>query len=423
MLSLQAPDHEILAVSLNYVGKVRAQLGACGARFGAPTTPAELAAALDRIAAEHQARPVASHIGLTGRIGRMLDPCWWVRNIRSTLLRENEVQEHAAGRIRRKGACYVSDHAMRRKASRAKANRETLERLEVVSEEGIALNLQEVSDASLSNPELRRAELMTRCSGFEKIAAYMGHEAIFLTLTAPSRFHRFGANGEPNPKWTEATPKAGHEHLCGVWRKIRAKWKREGLCPYGFRVVEPHHDGCPHWHILLFAPPLQVGWFVPHRFIADRADWGCGLVGIAGAYSLEESPGEAGAAKHRFTVKHIDLSKGRATGYIAKYICKNIDGMTEADEAMGLDFASGQAATDASKRVRTWAGVWRLRQFQQIGGPSVTVWRELRRLAKDAPSPVLQQELFEGPRAAADRGLWALFWLLQGGPDTDAYGN
>jgi Bacteriophage replication gene A protein (GPA) len=417
MLSPQALDHEIFAASLHYSAQTRAILSGFGNRLGGPQTTEELADTLDSLAVFRQAKPVAPDVGLGGRIGRMLDVQWWVRNLRGTLLRENEALEHAQGNIKKHRACYVSEHAMRRKAQREKANRQTLDALEVVNEDGTALNLLEVSDASLSNLSLRRAELMTRCSGFEQTAAYMGHEAIFLTITAPSRFHRFGGNGKPNPKWVGATPKDAHRYLCSIWKLIRAKWNREGFHPYGFRVVEPHHDGCPHWHILLFAPEHQIGWFVPHRFVADRADWGCDLVGIAGSYALQDSPDEPGAIEHRFKVKRIDPTKGSATGYIAKYICKNIDGTTAAGAGMGMDFASGTGAQEAARRVRTWASVWRIRQFQQIGGPSVTVWRELRRLAQDAQSPILQLELFEGPRAAADRALWSLFWVLQGGPD------
>ena len=151
--------------------------------------------------------------------------------------------------------------------------------------------------------------------------------------------------------------------------------------------------------------------------VAGKRDHGTGLAGIAGAHALRDSSREAGAIKHRFSLTRIDVTKGSATGYIAKYISKNIDGNKEDGASVGMDFGSGKPAPEGSERVRTWASTWGVRQFQQIGGPSVTVWRELRRLAKDAQKPVLQLDLIEGPRSAADRAMWALFWFLQGGPD------
>ncbi|MES2688079.1 MAG: replication endonuclease [Pseudomonadota bacterium] len=410
-LEPRADDALLINHAACAVRAVRAHLGP----LSAPTSSDALTATLDSIAEGYQAKPPIKTITLAGRIGRMLDPLWWSRNVRRELLRENEAIEHAAGLVRRRGQCYVSDHAMKRKKERAAQNRRTLERLEVVNDEGQSFNLAEIADGSVSNPKLRRSELMTRCRGFEETAAYMGHEAVFLTLTCPSRFHRFNAKGKPNDKWNNATPRDGQKFLNETWAKIRAEWKREGHAPYGFRVAEPHHDGCPHWHILLFAPSSGLGWFVPRRLAAGRDDAGAGIVGIAGRYACEDSFNEAGAIKHRFTCERIDLSKGSATGYIAKYISKNIDGCTELGDGIGLDFASGQTASKAAPRVRTWASTWGIRQFQQIGGPSVTVWRELRRLGKDGQP--LQLELFEGPRAAADRALWALFWVLQGGPE------
>ena len=379
-------------------------------------TADQIKAELVARAVELGAKPLPKKMPLDSQVARMLDVHWWRRSLRTETLRTNEAIEHGAGHVRRKKQVYVSDHAVKVKRVRAKANAQTLEGLEVVNELGEVFNLGDVAAGSVSNPKLRRAELMTRCRGFEETAQVMGHEAVFLTITCPSRFHRFNAQGQPNANWSGATPRDAQNYLNGVWKKIRAEWKNKGYAPYGFRVAEPHHDGCPHWHILLFFPPESAGWFVPRRYIADRSDYGAGAIGIAGAHALASDASERGADRHRFTVEYIDASKGSATGYIAKYICKNIDGLREDGEGMGLDFASGKPADVAAARVRTWASTWGIRQFQQIGGPSVTVWREIRRLSNQVKEP-LQLRLFEGAREAADDANWMAFWLLQGGPD------
>ena len=348
----------------------------------------------------------------TGRIGRLLDLHHWRRGLRRSCLRANEQTEHAAGHIRRTQQCYVSDHATHTKAVRNKANRATLAGLEVVSDEGECLNLLEVSDRSISNPAIRRGELMTRCRGFEEMAEFIGWKAVFLTITCPSRFHRF-KGGKANPKWTNESPKDAQAYLNKIWQKIRAAYGRKGILPFGFRVCEPHHDACPHWHLLLFVDPGHIGWFDASAHLQGAAGAGSGLLGIVGKYALADSGHEAGAERARFTVKHIDPAQGSAAGYIAKYIAKNIDGLKETGDGVGLDYASGKAAQDAARRVRDWASTWGIRQFQPIGGPAVTVWRELRRLGETP----CQLELFEKLRAASDRADWMAYCMLQGGPE------
>lgn len=112
---------------------------------------------------------------------------------------------------------------------------------------------------SVSNPKIARHELMVRMRGFEDMANEMGLVGMFYTLTAPSRYHTTHVHsGKRNDKYCNASPRKTQKYLCNVWSRVRAKWGREGIRTFGFRVAEPHHDGTPHWHLLLFLLPEEV---------------------------------------------------------------------------------------------------------------------------------------------------------------------
>lgn len=352
---------------------------------------------------------------LPGVCARMTDPAWFRRRVRKVLRRENEVQEHARGDIYKAAQCYVSEFALKSQQQRNKANRATLKNLEVVNELGQIFNLLDVSDKSVSNPAVRRAELMVRCKGFDQVAGMYNMKGYLLTLTAPSRFHRMNVDGTPNPKWEGATPKDAQNYLTKTWASIRAAWGRKGYAPFGFRVAEPHHDGCPHWHILLFMSSRDAGWFSPLAYVRGDAKTGAGALGIMGKYAHKDSPQEIGFTNKnaRFDIKRLD-QRG-AVGYISKYISKNIDGVTEGGDSIGQDNEAAAPAETSAQRVRAWASTWGIRQFQQIGGPSVTVWRELRRLG-EVPEQVGQRDLLASLQDTADLSDWGMFYTLQGGP-------
>ncbi len=107
-------------------------------------------------------------------------------------------------------------------------------------------------------------------------------------------------------------PRATQKVPCSVWQKLERLCKA-GIRVFGFRVVEPHHDGTPHWHMLLFVRPEQVDELRDIFVITPRLE------------DSEELQSYK-ALKARFHVESIDKEKGSATGYIAKYISKNIDG-------------------------------------------------------------------------------------------------
>lgn len=320
---------------------------------------------------------------------------WWRRKLRVMAARGLEHVCRSLGMVNRKRAVYVSDFTLSRRTEQKARNRQLLLSLEAENEDGYRATLAEMSDAGISNPVNRRNELMVRMRGFEECAAATGFDALFLTLTCPSRFHAVLHNGRENPKYTGETPAEAQKYLCDVWAKIRAKWQRKGIRTFGFRIAEPHHDATPHWHLMLFFAP-------------DRTEQ---AAAIFRAYALEMDEHEPGAQKYRCEVVKIDPSKGTAAGYIAKYVSKNIDGF-----AMGADEdeEAGRFVIETAQRVEAWASTWGIRQFQQIGSVSVTVWRELRRIREPLQGASLEE--LEALRAACDAADWSRFVELMGGP-------
>lgn len=337
-----------------------------------------------------------------GRLLRCRDPRWWRRQLDKLYGRRAENGLRRAGVIRRGNQLYASDLAVAGRRQRVAINNRWVQERVVVSDSGTQCELWDVREASQANPALRRNELMTRIRGFSEVADAAEHVADFYTLTTPSRFHKMLASGHRNPTYGGATVRDAQGWLRGMWAKARAKLKRLKVLIYGFRIAEPHHDGTPHWHMVLFCPSHHRGT------VRD----------VLRGYWLSDGGSDPGAADHRITVKDIDKHKGTAAGYVAKYVAKNIDGFeVGADhEETGNDrIASEDArkAADASRtcdRVTTWATRHGIRQFQQIGGPAVTVWRELRRLRS-----VVNVEAIESARVHADSGEWCKFIEALGG--------
>lgn len=318
---------------------------------------------------------------------RLKSAKWWRLKMRKLQKVKLDQIARNVGIVNRRQQIYISDDVHKRTLKQRKRNRHFLESNIAENEFGEEYSLAELSDKSTSKPENRRNELMVRIRGFEEYAKLQSHSARFFTLTCPSRFHIF-SKFTKNKNYKGANVKEAQNYLKQVWAQTRAKLNRSNIRCYGFRVAEPHNDGCPHWHMLL--------WF-ENEGQAEEASK------IMRQYSLKDSPNEKGAQKHRFTVSKIDPKKGSAVGYLAKYISKSIDGYGVDEDLYGLD------AKDSAKRISSWASCYSIRQFQQIGGPSVTVWRELRRLDSD------QSGDFGDLVKAADAADWCAFNILMGG--------
>lgn len=328
-------------------------------------------------------------------VARLQSPQWWLNRLRRINSRWREHLMIAAGYVHKKASAYCSDPCLQEWTAQKKANREFLKAMELEDEDtGERVSLIDKVAASVANPANRRRELMARMRGFEDIANEQGLSGAFFTLTAPSKYHSMQYDGRRNNKYSGSSPRETQKYLCKVWARTRAAWLRKGIRVFGFRVAEPHHDETPHWHLLLFMLPENI---------QQATD-------IFRSYAMQEDGHEPGAAENRFEMKPIDKEKGSATGYIAKYISKNIDGYQLDDE---LDDETGKPLKEMARRVSAWSSRWAIRQFQQIGGAPVTVWRELRRLGDR--ELVLHPEI-EPVRQAADGSAWDQYVNAQGGP-------
>lgn len=304
-------------------------------------------------------------------IARCVDPAWWRRNLRKVHGRAFETAAIRLGFVSSRAGAYASDETVARRVAQVARNKVTLASVRIQNEDGFQMNLDEAAAKTTANKRIRRGELMLRLAGCEDVAIEAGHVGVFITLTAPSKFHAvLEKSGQINPRYSGATPRDVQAYLQKTWAKIRSAYGKRGIRPYGFRIAEPHHDACVHWHALLFMPGYQVRRF-KH---------------IVKAYALAVDGSEPGAKARRVTFERIDATKGSAAAYIAKYISKNIDDDTDnsEDEVIGPDGEPVKLVIDktkrASQRVDAWAGVHGIRQFQPIGQPPVTVWREMRRV-------------------------------------------
>jgi hypothetical protein len=361
----------------------------------------------DDLAVLKGAPPIKGNFSDAGAVARYLDAAAWRRILRTAYNKLAESMAIQLGVVHARNDLYVTNESVNRRIAQNDRNARSLNDTYLENEVGQVFSLAELAALSTSNKSIKRSELMIRLAGFDLLAQKNGHVGDFITLTCPSRMHAVHRkSGLFNDNYDKTTPKNANDYLCKLWAKVRAVWAKAAVQVYGFRMVEPHHDGCPHWHMVLF--------FVPSaRRIVRRT-----LI----KYGLKDSGHEAGAWKNRVKCMAVDFTKGGASAYLAKYIAKNIDGYKVGKDLLGND------ALTSSQRVESWAATWKVRQFQQIGGAPVGVWRTLRKIknldldapqvlrtAHDAVNYATALHQLDGKQGALGKHGWLLFNEALGG--------
>ncbi|NBH76363.1 replication endonuclease [Rodentibacter pneumotropicus] len=324
---------------------------------------------------------------------------FWFKRMRAI---QNQMTEHiaiACGEVRKGVSSYISFGGLNRWIQQQRKNYDYLRAmiLENVENPEEQIELFDTFIKSSACPAIRRIELMNRWRGIETWADHNGYIGLFLTLTAPSAYHAvLSKSGKNNPKWNGSSPKQTHEYLNRIWQQMRAIYNKRKMIKFGIRVAEPHQDGTPHWHILVYVKPERKEEFIE----------------IFRRKALEEDGDEKGAAENRIDVKECDKEKGSATAYLVKYVSKNIDGFALDNETSDEDPDLNLKLN--AKRVRAWASTHRIRQFQFFGAGTIGIYRELRRLINGQ----CEDEIIEKARLGCDLGDFAFFFDLQGGAET-----
>ncbi len=289
-------------------------------------------------------------------IYRCVDPKFIVRKLKRMRKQYIEHAQVTLGNVGdRKGQhSYVSRLTLSNFRQQMRESEEFMQNMVVISHETMQeYNLAEVADRTIANLDNRRAELIVRTRGDEERAIDMGFDGVFINWTLPSKYHR------NSRKWNGCTVKEAHQNLMEQWKLARAHFAKKDIPWFGLRVAEPHEDGTPHLHAFIYCP----------------SECKKEVMRICATIARSEDANELDskkARKARFHAKPCNPSKGTATGYIIKYISKNINGahMPEPD------------AENNAVSVRAWASAWGIRQFDQSGSPSVGIWRQLRRATK-----------------------------------------
>ena len=141
--------------------------------------------------------------------------------------------------------------------------------------------LSQVVISAYHSPDRYYAEIQNRVHTLELIANQRDLEPLFMTLTLPSEYHKYKTtkNGTltKNPKYNGLTPKDSVKVLTKYFARLRQDRSLKNLSKEEriyFRVNEPHKDGTPHTHILMFLPKEAIPRVIRayKRLYDDRAN-------------------------------------------------------------------------------------------------------------------------------------------------------
>lgn len=366
------------------------------------------------------------------QIARISDARFWRRAIRVRLMRERELFFLRLRLVGKASESYVSDVQLFNRLSQLKRQTMWMESTVLVPrrlEFGKKLKkIPTLSDVA-SSPSTRFAKLYTFVSAMDAIARDKQLATGMLTLTLEPEWH-------PNPShgvnsWNGASPREAHQSLAQRWQSILRDLDRLGIGVSGLRVVEPHKDACPHWHIwLLYRPELEQQILeVVMRYFPNKLKLRGVRGSTAGSDAMFDSLSalkahESRALTHtkegaQVELARIDRSISSGASYAMKYLLKTVNAGPELNQDVGLfpatDSSSSMAELAANdkkreqhaataKRVDAYRSLWGINAAQLFGvAKCLTAWDELRALGLP-PGDAQLRKLWELARGGKKKG-------------------
>jgi len=130
---------------------------------------------------------------------------------------------------------------------------------------GQQFSLKDCIVSSNHSPHRYYGEIQNRINTLEREATNANLTPVFLTITLPSEFHMKKTTRDGklirNPKYNGIEPKKSVKILTKMFAKLRQDRSLKDLSKMQrmyYRVNEPHKDGTPHTHILLFIPKEHI---------------------------------------------------------------------------------------------------------------------------------------------------------------------
>jgi hypothetical protein len=196
-------------------------------------------------------------------------------------------------------------------------------------------------------------------NGIKKYAESNHLTMIAITITAPGEYHT------SSKFWNGYSPRQTHRLISSLWNTFNTRIRKWKSRSFYLRVVEPHIDGTPHWHVIFWgdANKSQKYKKVFYEVFKSFNNHKNGEHGID--WVINEDPDK--------------ISKN------ILYVLKSME-VSNDDENEDVEYSQKNRRL---KRIETHAKFWNLRRWQLSGLPKhcKSLWRLMYRLQirKDSP--------------------------------------